>query len=271
MYQDELKKSSERIKFYMNNHGLTIQQLANLCNCTRVTISRVINEKYPLSDRLAHDMGRIFSVSPDYLKGTVDDPGTNSFVGSDAWFKRNSQYYYIARVASYLRSLEYSITELVIFDDIEFKRDNKTLVFSAYDDQQKFLNYGFELKNTDYPVENSHLFIKFECTEDILIKKMQDTSAHISHYWEIAKENIFVRLDEAHFLNIMYSFALLTQNFFNAAIYDLKQIDVELSDLERMIQSKGAEPSIPSEEEDEQRLLHAIYGEKIPENQKKEE
>lgn len=278
MYQDELKKSSERIKFYMNNHGLTIQQLADLCNCTRVTISRVINEKYPLSDRLAHDMGRIFSVSPDYLKGTVDDPGTNSFVGSEEWHDRNAQNFYITKVLRYLEDLNYTITEFVNINDLKFKAQS-LYTFSIYTTQQKLCEYGFSLGDTINIDAHSGInsYIDYECNIDDLIEKIKTLKdAHIEHYWEIEYESNITKVNETQFINIMYSFALLTQNYFGAALPNLTKISTNLSDIERAINQHAEEIAqgtwqAPSKEEDEQRLLQAIYGEKIPENQKKEE
>lgn len=264
--QNELDNIGNRLQTLIEKNGLLKKDFATLAEITPQTLSKIINGKYSnLSIRLIEKFSQILKTNVDYLLCKSDNPGNDDFFLSDAWYKRNSQYYYIAKVISYLSSLEYSFKELVCFDDTLFIRDNKTLTFSTYEESQKLLNYGFELKNSDYS------FIKFECTEDTLIKKMKYTSAHISHYWEIEKQDTIVRLDEAHFLNIMYSFALLTQNFFNAAIYDLKQINVEPSDLERIIQSQNATHHAPSKEEDEQRLLHAIYGENIPENPKKEE
>lgn len=265
-----------RIRELIDKKGMKDKDFAALVPINPQTLSRILNDKYTVSSKMATKIAKNLDTSPEYILCQTDE--TNNFVGSEEWYDRNAQNFYTTKVLRYLEDLSYTITEYVIINNLEFKAQSLN-TFSTYATQRKLYEYGFLPEDsiniaTDANIES---YIDYECNTDKLIKKIQALKgAHIEHGWEIEYEGNIERVNETRFINIMYSFALLTQNYFGAAFPKLAKINAILSDIERAINQHAEEIAQetwlpPSKEEDEQRLLHAIYGENIPENPKKEE
>lgn len=260
--------SGKRIRDLIDKRGMKDKNFAQLIQMNPQTLSRILNDKYAVSSKMAAKMAKVLNTSPEYLLCQTNDPGDN-FVGSDNWYKRNSQYFDISKVINYLESLNYTISELLIIGKLEFVRDEKTLIFSTWASKRSLLDYGFTLENST----NLDSFIEYETTEDILVKIVEEADTLVQHCWKIEFQNTCKRIDEQKFLDIMYSFSLLTQNFFNAALYDFNKINAELSDLGRAIQKKKQPNPLTTDELDELNsiLLRAIYGNNVPDDFKKEE
>ena len=268
------KSSGIRIRELINKKGLKDKDFAELIQTNPQTLSRILNDKYAVSPKMATKMAKVLSTSPEYLLCQTDNVGDSSFVLSAEWFERNSQHYYISKVIDFLKSLEYSITELVIINNLEFKRNNTTLKFNTFAAKKDLLEFGITFAGTN----NTDMFIEHECSEDILIEIIKSPHTHASaHCWEIEFQDTIKRIDEQQFLDIMYSFALLTQNYFSAVIYDSNKSNVKLTDIGIAINKKKQEEIAqgtwqpPTEEEQQQKLLRAVYGENIPDTPKKEE
>lgn len=267
--KNDLENIGKRLRTLIEKKGMLKKDFASLAGITPQTLSKIINGKYTnLSPRLVEKFSQLLNTNINYILCKSDDPGDN-FVGSDNWYKRNSQYFYISGVISYLESLNYTITELLIIGNLEFARDSKTLMFSTFASKRDLLDYGFVLEDST-KVDS---YINYEITEDVLIEIIEEAdTSHIELCWEIEFQGTHKRINEQEFLDIMYSFSLLTQNYFNATLHDFNKVNVELSDLGRVIQKKNPPTSFSSDEaEAELKLYRAIYGDNIPENLKKEE
>lgn len=266
--KNDLENIGKRLRTLIETNGMLKKDFAALAGITPQTLSKIINGKYTnLSPRLVEKFSQILNTNINYILCKSDNPGGDNFPLSDAWFQRNTQYFYISRVISYLRSLNYTITELLIIDKLVFASDSKTLMFSTFASKRDLLDYGFVLEDST----KLDSFINYEITEDTLIKIIEEADTpNIKHFWEIEFQDTYKRINEQEFLDIMYSFSLLTQNYFNATLHDFNKTNVELSDLGRAIQKRNQPPHLATDESNS-KLLRAIYGDNVPDNLKKEE
>lgn len=273
--KNELENIGRRLRSLIESNGMLQKDFAILSNITPQTLSKIINGKYNnLSLRLVEKFSQILHVSTNYILCKSNNPGGDNFKLSDDWFERNAQHFYISKVINYLRSFNYTITELVIINDIEFKLDDKTLTFTTFASKKDLLEYGISFTDTS----SVDMYVEYECTEEILIEIIKSPHTHATaHYWEIEFQDTIVRVDEQQFLDTMYSFALLTQNYFSAAIYGLNKTCAKLTDIGMTINKKKQDEIAqgawqpPTSDEQHQKLLRAVYGENIPDTPKKEE
>lgn len=233
--KNDLENIGKRLRTLIERKGMLKKDFASLAGITPQTLSKIINGKYTnLSPRLVEKFSQLLNTNINYILCKSDNPCGDNFLFSDAWVQRNTQYFYISGVISYLESLGYTITELLTIGNLEFARDKKTLMFSTLASKRDLSDYGFELEN----ISNIDDVIKYETTEDILVKIVEETDTLVQHCWKIEFQDTCKQIDEQKFLDIMYSFSMITQNYFNMALYDFNKINAVLSDLGRAIQKK---------------------------------
>ena len=249
----------KRLRQMINRRGLMLKEFASLCNCTSSTISRIVNDKYPISPKLLERFSEVLHVSEDYILCKTDGREESSYHFSQETIDVSIQAHRVSCATAYLSSLHFNIIEKVVINNIEFYRSDNMMFYSD--------NSSEELAVLGFIDEYS---------EPQLIEDIQCSPIVPAHVIDISYENISKRIPYMEYVQLINSLCELTKNHilshinkFNFAAYFPEELDKAISEHARKIAQGTWQP--PSKEEDEQRLLHAIYGENIPENPKKEE
>lgn len=62
----------KRIRQLINHQRMTIQECAKQCEISPMTLSRILNNKVPLSDKILTRLADVLCVSPEYILGDTD-------------------------------------------------------------------------------------------------------------------------------------------------------------------------------------------------------
>ena len=245
-----------KIRLLIDKLGIKDKEFAALINTTPQTLSKILNDKYPLSKKMAKRIANALNTTEEFLLYNEDDLDANQepdYYCSQENLDTNRQFYRISQARSFLNSLHFSFIEKVIFENEEF-------TFNYDEDRMFSSSHDPNLEYAEHEIID-------------IINRSADIPKHIM---EIGYNDSVQQMEYSDYLKWIVNFiessrALALQQFHNIPepqIF-LDDIDKAISEHARKIAQGTWQP--PSKEEDEQRLLHAIYGENIPENPKKEE
>lgn len=165
----------------------------------------------------------------------------------------NRQFSSISQAVSYLTSINFTFIEKVIFKNEEFTFN--------YDEDRMF--------------SSSH-DPNLEYAEHEIVDIINRSAEIPKHIMEIGYNDSVQQMEYSDYLKWIVNFIESSRALALQQFHTIPEPQIFLDDIEKAINQHAEEIAQetwqpPSKEEDEQRLFHAIYGENIPANPKKEE
>ena len=149
-----------QLRRLLNENKITIQDCAAQCGVSTATLSRILNNKIPLSNKVLLKLADFLVVSPDYILGNTDNPqpALTDFPKVSIENDKTIRKYFLY----IMRTCNTTVREKVIIGNKEYCR-----IFSA-----------------QFFTEDANSF-----TEDELSDIIHLSPGTIHHSFEIAREN----------------------------------------------------------------------------------
>ena len=182
---------AQRIEKLIASHGIVKKDLAQKCGTTPVHLSRILNEKAPLTRKMAEKIAAILNVNAEYLTGDSDIPYMFSH---EDFIKQSGQTRKKRALVEYLKSLGIHIENTIKIDKNIFQETEDGFI------QVNFPETRYTEQEIYEKIKNSN-FCVYRTTFEY--KNFSKTVDHKEYIYIL---NNFHRLAQSHFSMLFQSF-----------------------------------------------------------------
>lgn len=118
-----------RLKSLIHRNGYSMKKFSVICNCGLSTLSAIVNNKYPISDKQLERFSEVLGVSIEYLKCETNDPTPHAKIKFDDCLNQNSQTDKLSALMNFWNKIGYLFRACVAIDGHIYLLDYKTGIF----------------------------------------------------------------------------------------------------------------------------------------------